>query len=717
MPKKPNNEGLDAAMRRRAEKRAKDTPAKPAAPNAETDIRRMLHELEVHQIELEMQNAELRSARDDAETQRDLYTDLYDFAPVGYFTLAPDGTIRLANLTGSLLVGIERAKLAGRSFSMLLSPDLRAAFKDFLKQAFATMAKQSIDTVITSGSAQPRIVSVKVLSSANGEECSAVVTDITERTQAEEQVLASEIRYRRLFEAAHDGVLLIDPATRKITDANPFMTKLLDYPREQLIGKELFEIGLLKDEAASREMFRNLKKDHKVRYENLPLKSQDGRHQEVEVVANLYQEGNHPVIQCNIRDITARKLAEDTSRRSGILFTSLIQQAPVGVYVLSADFRMQQANPIAMAVFQSVHPLIGRDFSEIVRAVWPRRAADQILRIFRHTLKTGEPYRSPEFSEQRRDLGVTEFYEWQIQRVTLPDDQYGVVCFFENITERAQAEAARRRMEVLSASNLKLKAEIVRRQAVEADLRSSRLEQSRLLKQSRRQELRLRDLSHRLLNAQEDERKRISLELHDVIIQTLVGINVHMAALSSGAFANPQSLQKRVESTHELVSKAVETVHRFARELRPTMLEELGLIPTLQSFLKQFMEETGIRVRLKVFAGIEESTDTVRTGLFRIAQEALTNVARHAKASQVEVSIRLVDGVIRMEIKDDGKGFSITGTSSGKRKTRLGLLGMRERVEMMGGLFQVESAPGEPTTIRVDVPAEKGGKRKPRKKG
>ncbi len=104
-----------------------------------------------------------------------------------------------------------------------------------------------------------------------------------------------------------------------------------------------------------------------------------------------------------------------------------------------------------------------------------------------------------------------------------------------------------------------------------------------------------------------------------------------------------------------------------------------------------------IRVRLKVFAGIEQSTDTVRTGLFRIAQEALTNVARHSKASQVEVSIRLVDGVIRMEIKDDGQGFDNTGTSTGKRKTRLGLLGMRERVEMMGGVFQVESAPGEPT--------------------
>jgi PAS domain S-box-containing protein len=123
----------------------------------------------------------------------------------------------------------------------------------------------------------------------------------------EEAVRLSEIRYRRLFETTHDGVLLLDPVTRQITDANPFMTQLLDYPHDQLVGKELFEIGLLEDEAASQEMFRKLKRQHELRYEDLPLESKSGRHQEVEVVANLYQENGHAVIQCNIRDITARR--------------------------------------------------------------------------------------------------------------------------------------------------------------------------------------------------------------------------------------------------------------------------------------------------------------------------------------------------------------------------------------------------------------------------
>src|SRR5580704_9842281 len=120
----------------------------------------------------------------------------------------------------------------------------------------------------------------------------------------------SEIRYRRLFEAARDGVLLLDPNTRKIIDVNPFMIELLGYTYNEFVGKELWEIGLLKDQQASQEMFRELRMNHFMRYEDLPLKSTGGRTREVEVVANLYQEDMRQVIQCNIRDITQRKQVE-----------------------------------------------------------------------------------------------------------------------------------------------------------------------------------------------------------------------------------------------------------------------------------------------------------------------------------------------------------------------------------------------------------------------
>ena len=142
----------------------------------------------------------------------------------------------------------------------------------------------------------------------------AIIRDVTQRKLHEVQVLVSEIRYRRLFETAHDGILLIDPDTQKIFDANPFMTTMLGYSHAQLVGRELFEIGLLKDEAANQEMIQTLKRTNQVRYDNLPLESEGGRHQEVEVIANLYDENACQVIQCNIRDITERKRTDEHIR-------------------------------------------------------------------------------------------------------------------------------------------------------------------------------------------------------------------------------------------------------------------------------------------------------------------------------------------------------------------------------------------------------------------
>jgi signal transduction histidine kinase len=256
----------------------------------------------------------------------------------------------------------------------------------------------------------------------------------------------------------------------------------------------------------------------------------------------------------------------------------------------------------------------------------------------------------------------------------------------------------------LAASNLDLKQEITQRKAVEAALKKSEHHYSQLLEQSDRLQEQLRQLSRQILLTQEEERREISRELHDVIAQTLTGINVRLAALAKEAAVNTNGLDQNIARTQRLVEKSVDIVHKFARELRPAVLDDLGLIPALHSFLKSFTTRTGVRTRLTAFAGLEELDTARRTVLFRIAQEALTNVARHAKASRVEVHIqKLPDGVC-MKIKDDGKSFSVEGVLNAKGRKRLGLLGMRERLEMVGGHFNIESTPGQGTTVTAQVP-------------
>ena len=156
------------------------------------------------------------------------------------------------------------------------------------------------------------------------------------------------------------------------------------------------------------------------------------------------------------------------------------------------------------------------------------------------------------------------------------------------------------------------------------------------------------------------------------------------------------------------MEKSVDIVHQFARDLRPAVLDDLGLIPALHSFVKNFSKRTRIPVHLKAFAEVEELDIAKRTVLFRVAQEAFTNVARHAQASRVEVNIQKLPTLVCMKIKDDGKSFQVDRVMHGKGSKRLGLLGMRERLEMVGGSFDVQSTPGKGTTITAQIPPGKG---------
>jgi len=257
----------------------------------------------------------------------------------------------------------------------------------------------------------------------------------------------------------------------------------------------------------------------------------------------------------------------------------------------------------------------------------------------------------------------------------------------------------------LIASNRQLQREILQRKSVEESLRKSEQHYSKLLEQSRHMQEQLRRLSRQLLTAQEEERRMISRELHDQIAQTLTGINIRLASLKTESTLNNKGLQKKITSTQRLVEKSVDIVHQFARDLRPTVLDDLGLIPALHSFMKSFAARTGVRAHLKAFAAVEKIDTAKRTVLFRVAQEALNNVARHAHACRVEVSIQKLPGCIGLRIKDDGKSFNVERTLHANGGKRLGLLGMRERLEMVGGKFTVESSPGKGTTIFAQIPS------------
>ncbi len=270
-------------------------------------------------------------------------------------------------------------------------------------------------------------------------------------------------------------------------------------------------------------------------------------------------------------------------------------------------------------------------------------------------------------------------------------------------------EALHKRTKDLTAANKHLTVEIAHRSLAERSLKSSETRYRLLLADARIMQRKLRHLSHQVLLAQEEERKEISRELHDEVVQTLTGINVQLATLKLEAGDSKKSFAKHISYTQRLVEKSVNIVHQFARDLRPTLLDDLGLIPALHAYMKSFTKKTGLQVGFSTFAGVEALSSDKRTVLYRVAQAALVNISQHASANTVSVVIRSLPEAVSMEIKDDGKSFDAVRVLDSRVNKRLGLIGMRERVEMVGGTFAVDSAPGRGTTISALIPFKRNG--------
>ena len=203
-------------------------------------------------------------------------------------------------------------------------------------------------------------------------------------------------------------------------------------------------------------------------------------------------------------------------------------------------------------------------------------------------------------------------------------------------------------------------------------------------------------------NVREEERLRISRELHDELGQSLTGIRMEVSWLGSRLQADQPELEKKVRSIKKLIDGSISAVRRISSELRPLVLDDLGFSAAANWYVKQFSERTGVNVHVALPEQDPANGSTIATTLFRVLQESLTNIARHAKAKSVDVQLIFSESHWLLSIKDDGVGFD---GMAGKR-TGIGLIGMQERVQILGGAFNLTTAPGEGTLIEVRVPAE-----------
>ncbi len=387
----------------------------------------------------------------------------------GALTLREDGTIAYCNRRFADLIGTPPEQLMGVAFRDFIPRDAQISYERLLQQGRTSAGQGDAHLQTAGGALVPVFLTVNALPADCGAAVGVLVTDLTTQRH-HEKLRESEERYRNLFNAIDEGFCVIEmifddrgkPVDYRFLDVNPTFetqTGLRD-----ATGKRALE--LVPDlEAYWPETFgevattgepRRFSKE--VRAMNLWL----------DVYAGRIGGPDSRKLAVVFNDITDRLRAEKLLRQNHDTFFNLVESAPFGVYVLDADFRMRQASAASRKAFESVRPLIGRDFEEVVRTVWPDPFATEAIGHFRRTLNTGEPFAMPNSTERRLDVPGVESYDWKVERITLPDGQYGVVCYFYDITERTRTEDALR----ASQSRLRHAANAAGLTYVEVDLAS-----------------------------------------------------------------------------------------------------------------------------------------------------------------------------------------------------------------------------------------------------
>jgi signal transduction histidine kinase len=234
-----------------------------------------------------------------------------------------------------------------------------------------------------------------------------------------------------------------------------------------------------------------------------------------------------------------------------------------------------------------------------------------------------------------------------------------------------------------------------------ADRSALAIERARITEALREREARIAELSGHLLRVQEEERKRISRELHDETGQALMVIRLYLGMLESSAGARARI---KIRETLGVVDRTIEGIRRIIGRLSPLVLQELGLIAAIRKEAKDLAKNTGVKARVAVDDNVGRLAPECEAALYRVVQEALHNVAKHAQAKTASIQMRRDEGVIRLLIEDDGQGMTKSAGFTGRRS--FGLAGMRERISMLGGSVKVTSIKGSGTRIEVTVPIQ-----------
>ncbi len=701
--KKTNPQARQGGLRDRAEKALGEVLAEMRDVPVE-ELPKLIHELRVHQVELELQNEELRQSQDALALSRDKYVELYDFAPVGYFTLNGNGLILEVNLAGARLLGLERALLIRKRFSRFIAPDFQDHYYFHIKKALASGEKQvcellllpaegagfhaqlqTVAQVDNQGIDQLRIAVMDVAARVRLEEELRVVNqeleqrvavrtselsnrnqdlqeEIVRREVVEEMLRESETQHRLVVENASEGIIVTQDAN--ICFTNSRFEQISGYPRAKLRDRSITDLVHPDDAAMLLEHHWQALagKEEPIPF-TFRMVNKEGETRWLQSKRVLIEWNNSPAILSFLEDITVRLHSEKALLESEDRLRNIFLESPIGIAVYDHFGLLRSANKSYLDIFGLNDegqlqgtllfnaPYLGSDVINKLRRGIPVR---EVCLLRPNTAPALKPHGTTTAGTMSLDVLITPL------GLSQKGSQGGYMVQVQDISARVQAQEGQR------------------------------------------------VLSGQLILAHEDERRMISRDLHDCVGQDLVTAKIGLDELGHVYPDACPGILEKIAFFSGLIGKSISDIRDMAYEQHPLGLEQFGFARTIAHHVSEFSEKTGIDVDLSL-VGVDKLIlgGDASINLYRLIQEALRNIQKHAQAQRVVVKVLKSFSKTILRIEDDGVGFDpVQRAASASGEKRMGLRSMQERATLLGGTMRIRSRPGKGTKILVELPSD-----------